>query len=93
MDEAHPGQRAGAVGLRATPPTRGLYVWGGVGRGKTWLMDLFHENLHGLPKARFHFHRFMQLVHNELGSIIKGRPTPADRCRSHGGPVAGVVPG
>ena len=60
---------------RATPPTRGLYVWGGVGRGKTWLMDLFHDNLHGLPKARFHFHRFMQLVHSELGSI-KGRANP-----------------
>jgi cell division protein ZapE len=55
--------------LSRSPPRklhRGLYVWGGVGRGKTWLMDLF---LHSLPfreKQRSHFHRFMQFVHDEL---------------------------
>lgn len=45
---------------------KGLYFWGGVGRGKTYLMDLF---FHGLPfkdKMRVHFHRFMHRVHNEL---------------------------
>jgi cell division protein ZapE len=62
---------------RAAPPTRGLYLWGGVGRGKTWLMDLFHDNLDGVEKARFHFHRFMQLVHSELGSI-KGKSNPLE---------------
>jgi cell division protein ZapE len=60
---------------RAAPATRGLYVWGGVGRGKTWLMDLFHDHLAQVPRARFHFHRFMQLVHGELGAI-KGKPNP-----------------
>jgi cell division protein ZapE len=54
---------------------QGLYIWGGVGRGKTWLMDLFHDNLHDVRKARFHFHRFMQLVHGELGRI-KGKANP-----------------
>ncbi len=48
----------------------GLYLWGGVGRGKTMLMDMFHDSLpvgpghHG--KLRLHFHRFMQQIHAEL---------------------------
>lgn len=62
---------------RSAPAVRGLYVWGGVGRGKTWLMDLFHDNLHGVPKMRLHFHRFMQLVHAELAAI-KGRSNSLD---------------
>jgi cell division protein ZapE len=45
---------------------RGLYVWGGVGRGKTWLMDLFYEHLPVRRKQRVHFHRFMQRIHHSL---------------------------
>jgi cell division protein ZapE len=45
---------------------RGLYVWGGVGRGKTWLMDLFFQSLPFRDKQRSHFHRFMQSLHDEL---------------------------
>ena len=41
-------------------PVRGLYMWGGVGRGKTWLMDLFYQSLPGERKQRLHFHRFMR---------------------------------
>jgi len=64
--------------LRQTlPATRGLYIWGGVGRGKTWLMDLFYDQLSGIPKARFHFHRFMQLVHKDL-TAIKGKANPLE---------------
>jgi cell division protein ZapE len=45
---------------------QGLYIWGSVGRGKTWLMDLFFERLPVKRKQRIHFHRFMQRVHHGL---------------------------
>jgi len=48
---------------------KGLYLYGGVGRGKTWLMDVFYESLPFPDKMRTHFHRFMQRVHAELGSL------------------------
>ncbi len=44
-------------------PVTGLYVWGGVGRGKTYLMDCFFESLPFPDKSRLHFHRFMAKVH------------------------------
>ncbi len=47
-------------------PVRGLYFWGGVGRGKTYLMDTFYECLPFERKLRAHFHRFMLMVHREL---------------------------
>lgn len=50
-----------------TEPVQGLYLWGGVGRGKTYLMDLFYDSLHHCPKLRTHFHRFMQRIHQDLG--------------------------
>lgn len=45
------------------PPVCGLYMWGGVGRGKTWLMDSFYDALPFAYKRRTHFHRFMLDVH------------------------------
>ena len=45
---------------------KGLYLWGGVGRGKTFLMDLFYEWVPTDSKQRLHFHHFMQLVHAQL---------------------------
>lgn len=48
---------------------KGLYIWGGVGRGKTLLCDMFYENLPIQNKKRLHFHRFMQGVHDELRRV------------------------
>lgn len=50
-------------------PVRGLYFWGGVGRGKTYLMDAFYDSLPFERKMRSHFHRFMQRVHQELKKL------------------------
>ena len=51
---------------RARTPLRGLYFWGGVGRGKTFLVDAFFAELPIREKRREHFHRFMQDVHARL---------------------------
>ncbi|MGY0799714.1 cell division protein ZapE [Lysobacter sp. A286] len=48
------------------PVATGLYLWGGVGRGKTFLIDLFYEGLPTTRKHRTHFHRFMREVHAQL---------------------------
>lgn len=47
----------------------GLYFWGGVGRGKTYLVDCFYECLPFENKLRIHFHRFMQNIHHELKTL------------------------
>jgi cell division protein ZapE len=62
---------------KAAPPARGLYLWGTVGRGKTWLMDLFYERLAIRRKQRIHFHRFMQRIHHNLKEAGNARdPLP-----------------
>ena len=58
-------------------PVQGLYFWGGVGRGKTYLMDTFYDSLPFSRKTRTHFHRFMQRVHAEL-TDLEGQKNPLD---------------
>lgn len=55
--------------MPAKLPERGLYFWGGVGRGKTYLMDMFFDALPMDQKLRIHFHRFMRRVHQELATL------------------------
>ncbi|MBL8202551.1 MAG: AFG1 family ATPase [Chromatiales bacterium] len=57
----------------AAAPVRGAYLWGGVGRGKTLMMDLFFDALPFEDKLRYHFHRIMSRVHGQLAGL---RDTP-----------------
>ena len=69
-------------------PVKGLYFWGGVGRGKSYLIDTFHNCLPFPDKKRVHFNQFMQDIHNQLKNLPK-TPDPlvivsakiAEECR------------
>lgn len=63
---------------RRKEPVRGLYLWGGVGRGKTFLMDMFFETLPIERKMRIHFHRMMRDVQRRLAEL-KDVADPLDR--------------
>ncbi len=74
-----PGLVGRLLGQKPSPRPRGLYLWGGVGRGKSMLMDLFHANLRVAAKRRVHFHAFMIEVHARLREERKkesGDPIP-----------------
>lgn len=60
---------------RRHAPVRGLYLWGGVGRGKTHIVNTLHDSLPFPEKLRIHFHSFMQRVHREL-KTLKARQDP-----------------
>lgn len=63
------------LGPETKKTVKGLYFWGGVGRGKTFLMDVFFESLPFEEKQRMHFHRFMRYTHQELRAL-QGTPNP-----------------
>jgi len=60
---------------RKPKAVKGLYMWGGVGIGKTWMMDCFYQCLPLKNKIRMHFHAFMQFVHAEL-KRYQGKKNP-----------------
>ncbi|MCX8115508.1 MAG: cell division protein ZapE, partial [Burkholderiaceae bacterium] len=76
---AYKAQRSNAIArlLRRPPIPRGVYLWGGVGRGKSFLMDSFFAAVPLIRKTRVHFHEFMRGVHRELDEV-KGTVDPLD---------------
>ena len=66
LDSTDTGWRGKLSFWKKPEPVRGLYFWGGVGRGKTFLVDLFYDGLPSQQKYRTHFHRFMRGVHERL---------------------------
>ena len=67
---------------RSTRGVCGIYMWGGVGRGKSMLMDLAYEAIDFEPKRRVHFHEFMLEVHERLR---------AERTKEAGDPIPPVA--
>ncbi|MGI5308012.1 cell division protein ZapE [Rheinheimera sp. WS51] len=63
---------------KPSEPLLGLYFWGGVGRGKTYLVDTFYQSLPTKRKLRIHFHRFMHRVHQELKNYA-GQSDPLEK--------------
>ncbi len=71
------GARLRRLFVAQAEPELGLYFWGGVGRGKTYLVDTFFESLPITRKMRVHFHRFMQRVHDDLTALV-GEKNPLE---------------
>ena len=92
LDELHrrllrplprPGLLRRLAGRTPSPPAeRGLYLWGGVGRGKTRLVDLFYNLLPPGLRQRLHFHRFMGEIHRQLAGLDRQRD-PLRQVASH----------
>jgi len=71
------GRMLGRMLGRAPRSVRGVWLWGGVGRGKSFVMDCFYGAVGPVRKTRLHFHEFMRAVHRELESL-KRRADPLD---------------
>ncbi len=84
-----PGLIGRLFGAKSAPPVRGVYLWGGVGRGKSMLMDLFFQHVSVPPARRIHFHQFMLETHARIAEVRariereggEGDPIPAVAAR------------
>ncbi len=76
-----PKKKGGWFSRNKVQTVIGLYMWGGVGRGKTYLMDTFFEALPFKEKKRMHFHHFMRMVHHKLQQR-QGEKNPLDAIAS-----------
>ncbi|MBC7857403.1 MAG: cell division protein ZapE [Burkholderiaceae bacterium] len=76
---AYKGRRSNGIKRLINRPEvpRGVYMWGGVGRGKSFLMDSFYSVVPVVRKTRIHFHEFMRDVHRQLDEL-KGVANPLD---------------
>ncbi len=76
---AYKARRSNAIAklIRRPPIPRGVYMYGGVGRGKSFLMDCFFQSVPLKRKTRLHFHEFMREVHRQLQDL-KGTVNPLD---------------
>ena len=74
-----------------SPAPRGLYIWGGVGRGKTLLMDLFFEAAPTQEKRRVHFHAFMVEVHDRIAEFRRRLRTGEVKADDPIPPVADAI--
>jgi len=81
---AYKARRSNAVKrLLVKPPIpKGVYLWGPVGRGKSFLMDAFYLCVPLVRKRRVHFHHFMREIHRELNEL-KGTEDPIAACAAH----------
>ena len=65
-------------------PIKGVYLWGDVGRGKTFLMDLFYDCLPDGMALRLHFHHFMARLHREVESCFWSEKSFKRHCETLG---------
>jgi cell division protein ZapE len=87
---SRPARLLSKLGITRGHAERGLYLWGGVGRGKTWLMDLFFQSLPFAEKRRRHFHRFMYDVHAQLKKLAR-RQAPLEQVAANLAAEARVI--